>query len=55
MFWPSMFVFFVLAIAPFVVATVLNRLGGDSLSDRDHSETDGMGSTVSGSVPEGEV
>lgn len=55
MFWPSMFVFFVLAIAPFVVATVLNRVNGDSLSDRDDVDTDDADSGTAGSVTEGEA
>lgn len=55
MFWPSMFVFFVLAIAPLVVATVLNRVNGDSLSDRDDVDTDNAGSDAAGSVTEREA
>lgn len=35
MFWPSMFLFIILAVLPFVIATVLNRRNGDSLSDVD--------------------
>ena len=38
MFWPSMVVFALLAITPFVVATVMNRHGGDALGDEEHLE-----------------
>lgn len=38
MFWPAMLLFAILAIAPFIAATVLNRVNGDSLSDEDAAD-----------------
>lgn len=40
MFWPAMIVFIILAIAPFVSATILNRVNNDSLSDVDDAAED---------------
>lgn len=53
MFWPSMIVFAVLAITPFIVATLLNRRNGDSLSDVE--DVDSAAPEAAGSTVEGEV